>query len=296
MFDISQEELQAVLLQLDQAIYNHNQWYESIIRTMVCRLPYDRRDVGKDAHRECRFGQWYYDTAPKSILEHPGFISMESTHKRMHQKAAALLTDLSHNKTISLFEYDYFSNTLQELRLQIQTLKREFENLLYNRDPLTGADSRIGMLTKLREMQELVKRGIQQCCLALMDLDNFKPINDTYGHLAGDHVLCATANYIMRHIRPYDKLFRYGGDEFLVLIQNTDMEQGLKKIELMQKALAETPVDFEGRKIIRLTVSFGMALLFPDVPVEESLERADKALYAAKTASGNCTRVWNPSL
>lgn len=296
MLNISQEQLQSILLQLEQAIYNHNQWHESLIRTMVCNLPYDRRDVSKDAHRECRFGQWYYDTAPKTLHEHPGFAAIELSHRRMHQMAAGLLTDRAHNREISLHDYDYFLNALQEVRLQIQTLKREFENLLYNRDPLTGADSRIGMLTRLREMHELVKRGIQQCCLAIMDVDHFKPINDTYGHIAGDHVLSFTANYIMGHIRPYDRLFRYGGDEFLVLFQNTGMDQGLKKVELMQKALAGSPVDYEGRRVINITVSFGVTLLYPDVPVEESLERADKALYAAKSANGNCTRAWSPSL
>lgn len=296
MLNISQDELQAALIQLDQAIYNHNQWYESLIRTMVCNLPYDRRDVSKDAHRECRFGQWYYDIAPPILHEHPGFAAVELSHKRMHQIAAALLTDRAHKKDIALHDYDLFSNALQEVRLQIQTLKREFENLLYNRDPLTGADSRIGMLTKLREMHELVKRGIQQCCLALMDVDHFKPINDTYGHMAGDHALSVTASYIMGHIRPYDKLFRYGGDEFLMLLQNTELEQGLKKIELLQRSIAGLPLDFEGRKIIKITVSFGLTMLYPDITVEESLERADRALYAAKSADGNCTRAWGPSL
>ncbi len=296
MFNISQDELQGVLSQLDHAIYNHSQWHESLIRTMVCRLPYDRRDVSKDAHRECRFGQWYYDLAPNVLHDHPGFVAIGASHMRMHQMAAALLSKQSQNQSVPMFEYDHFSNALQDLRLQIQTLKREFENMLYNRDPLTGADSRIGMLTKLREMEELVKRGIQQCCIALMDLDNFKPINDTYGHLAGDHVLSATASYVMGHIRPYDKLYRYGGDEFLILLQNTDIEQGFKKVDLMQKAIAKNPLDFEGRKIINITVSFGVALIYPDITVEESIERADKALYAAKSAKGNCTSAWSPSL
>lgn len=100
-----------------------------------------------------------------------------------------------------------------------------------------------------------------------------------------------TASYIMGNIRPYDKLFRYGGDEFLILLQNTDTEQGLKKVEVMQKAIAKNPLDFDGKNIIKITVSFGITLIYPDVPVEESLERADKALYTAKLANGNCTRV-----
>lgn len=296
MLNISQDELQSVLQHLDQAIYNHNHWYESLIRTMICHLPYDRRDISKDAHKECRFGQWYYDLAPKVLLEHPGFVAMGVSHMRMHQMAASLLKGQANNQPISLIDYDHFSNSLHELRLQIQTLKREFENMLYSRDPLTGADSRVGMLTKLREMHELVKRGIQQCCIALMDLDHFKPLNDTYGHLAGDQALATTASYIMGNIRPYDKLFRYGGDEFLILLQNTDTQQGFKKVELMQKAIAQNPLHFDDKNILKITVSFGISLIYPDIPVEESLERADKALYTAKSAKGNCTRVWNPSL
>ncbi|MBI5196980.1 MAG: hypothetical protein HZA19_00035, partial [Nitrospirae bacterium] len=59
MFDMNQEELQSVLQQLDQAIYNHERWHEDLTRTLICRMPFDQRDVTKDAHKHCRFGQWY---------------------------------------------------------------------------------------------------------------------------------------------------------------------------------------------------------------------------------------------
>jgi diguanylate cyclase len=123
----------------------------------------------------------------------------------MHQYAATLLSASSRQVPVSLQDYERFDSALSRMRLEIVTLKRDIEDGLYNLDPLTGAASRIGMLTKLREEQELVKRKVHSCCVAMMDLDNFKNVNDTHGHAIGDRVLVGFARYVMAHLRPYDK-------------------------------------------------------------------------------------------
>ncbi len=295
MFNASPEELQAALQQLEQAIYNHEQWYKELNRTLICRLPHDRRDVADDAHRQCRFGQWYYNLAPQKLRSNAAFAAMEIEHERMHRLAARLL-DTSETRKVNLpHDYDEFSNALDRLRLQIYTLKREIEDTLYNRDPLTGVESRVGMLTKLREQLELVKRRIQNCCIAIMDLDDFKAVNDTHGHLAGDKVLAAHARFVMEHVRTYDKVFRYGGEEFLICLPGTDLKTGYTLFERLREELAATPVDHGGKAIL-VTVSFGATLLDPDTSVEESIGRADRALYAAKAAGRNCSRIWDPSM
>jgi len=295
MLNITHDDLQSVLLQLDQAIYNHNQWYESLLRNLVCRLPYDSRDVEKDAHQKCRFGQWYYYHAPNELKNHPGFIAVETEHERMHRLAARLLMTKATGETIFLLDYESFNNSINNVRLQLQTLKHEMEDLLYNRDSLTRAYSRIGMLTNLRELQDFVKRNIQSCCIVMMDLDHFKSINDVHGHLAGDQVLAALAGYIMAHIRPYDKLFRYGGEEFLISMPHTDSKSGLNIIERLREGIAVSNIHYEGKEI-RITASFGLTLLDPDVSIEQTVERADSAMYAAKSSGRNCTRIWDPSL
>ncbi|TAM45423.1 MAG: diguanylate cyclase [Gammaproteobacteria bacterium] len=295
MFNASPEELQAALQQLEQAIYNHDAWYKELNRTLICQLPHDRRDVADDAHRQCRFGQWYYNLAPQKLHDNAAFAAMEVEHERMHRLATRLLAASETRKVIRSHDYDEFSNALDRLRLQIYTLKREIEDTLYNRDPLTGVESRVGMLTKLREQLELVKRRIQHCCIAIMDLDDFKVVNDTHGHLAGDLVLAAFARYVMEHVRTYDKVFRYGGEEFLVCLPGTDLKTGHALIERLREGLAATAVDHGGKAILT-TVSFGVTLLDPDISVEESIGRADKALYAAKAAGRNCSRIWDPSM
>lgn len=295
MLNVEQSEMQAALLQLDQAIDNHGQWFDAINRTLICRLPHDKRDVAKDAHRQCLLGQWYYGAAHDGLRKHPGFTAIETEHKYMHKLAANLLQKSSSSVPISTLEFDSFANALKRLRLQMYSLKHELVEALYNLDALTGAHNRIGMLTQLREQHELVKRTVQSCCIAMLDLDHFKAVNDTHGHAAGDKVLAVAAHYVMEHIRPYDKLFRYGGEEFLICMQGTDAATGHEVVERMRHGLAAMPIDFGG-DAIRITISLGVTALAPDVSVEESIERADKAMYAAKAAGRNCTRIWVPAM
>jgi diguanylate cyclase (GGDEF)-like protein len=296
MIKLEQNEVQTVLTQLDQAIYNHGEWFDSITRTLVCRLPHDHRDVAVDAHRQCRLGQWYYGAAPDKLRVHPGFIALEAEHQNMHQQAAKLLQTAASGDAISPLDFDSFANALERLRLQLYTLKREMEDALYNLDALTGANNRIGMLTKLREQLELVKRHVQACCIVMMDVDHFKDVNDTYGHVAGDRALAAATRYVMANLRPYDKLFRYGGEEFLLCMQNTDATAGYEVVERLRLGLAATPIHYEDRATLKITMSFGLAMLDPAVSVEQSIDRADKAMYQAKAAGRNCTLIWDPSM
>lgn len=293
MFNISKEQLQETLQQLDQALYNHEQWLSALTRTIICRLPYDQRDVAEDAYRQCRFGQWCYDKPPLALREHPAFVAMTIEHHRMHQLGARLLLSSTHDLLALPKEYDSFRNALDRLRLEIDTLKHEIEDSLYNRDALTGAENRVHMLTKLRDLHEVVKRRVHPCGIAIMDLDHFKEINDKYGHPFGDQVLATSVRHIMTHLRPYDSVFRYGGDEFLISLPNADLQNTQVVIARIREEFAMLVLSTDRQKGISTTASFGITLLDPDVSVEESINRADKALYAAKTSGRNCFCVWN---
>lgn len=296
MFKTSKEELQATLQQLDQALYNHEQWHTGLTRTMICRLPYDSSDVEEDAHRRCRFGKWCYDNPPQSLRDHPAFVAMSIEHQRMHQLGARLLLASAHDPSGLPKDYDSFRNALDRLRLEIDTLKREIEDALYNRDALTGAENRVRMLTKLRELHELVKRGVHSCGIAIMDMDNFKTINSTYGHPMGDQVLATSVRHVISQLRPYDSVFRYGGDEFLISLPDADLKITQAVINRIVKELAALVFATDRPKVISTTASFGITQLDPEVSVEDSINRADMALFAAKTAGRSGSRVWDPSM
>jgi diguanylate cyclase (GGDEF)-like protein len=293
MFNLDEENSQVVARQLQQAIYNHERWYNELIRSIICQQPADHHDTMQEAHRQCRFGQWYYNEVPAQVRDHPTFAAIRAEHRHMHQLAAQLLATSALRVAISPHDYDAFSNALDRLRLEIHTLRREIEESLYNLDPLTGALNRVGMLTSLRVLLELVKRGVQQCCVAILDLDHFKAVNDTHGHRVGDQVLVAMVRHLKGQLRPYDKVYRYGGEEFLLTMPSTDLQAGKMLVERMCDGLGVAPLEVQGRKPIAITASFGLALLDPDVVVEESIRRADEALYAAKNAGRNCVRVWD---
>ncbi|WP_019217507.1 diguanylate cyclase [Legionella tunisiensis] len=194
---------------------------------------------------------------------------------------------------ISPINYDLFNSALEHLQLEITTLKGELESLLYNRDALTGAISQLGILPILREQQELAKRQGQNCCIAMVDLDHFSEINEQHGRYIGDKVLAAIAHYLIDNLRPYDRVFRYGGEEFLLCIPCTELAPGQKVVERLQKGLATITIDAGQQESIRVTVSIGLALLDPHLPIEQCIDHSKHAMNAAKAAGRNCVKSWD---
>ena len=294
--EVNRDELQGVIEQLKEALYNHQQWHGALIRTLVCKLPGDRHDISPLAHTECRFGQWYSGKAPEKLRSHPGFIALGEEHQRMHHLARLLLIASDAGNPVATLDFDNFTNALERLRLEILSLERELEDSLFNRDSLTGAITRFGILPTLREQQELVKRHAQLSYITMMDLDNFKAVNDLHGHHAGDCVLSASVRYLIKNLRPYDKVFRYGGEEFLICMPYTDPTPVHDRIDELRKGIAALEIGIDEKEPIHISASFGLTPLDPDIPVEASIDRADKALYAAKSAGRNCVRIWDSSM
>jgi len=293
---ISSEQIASALKALEQALFAHEQWAEVLNTTLTCRLPPDARDLSADAHRNCRFGQWCHGAGATALGAHPGFVEILNEHERMHRYAAVILSSASGGNTVEVKEYERFLSAMKRMRLEIATLKSELETTLHNLDPLTGTPGRIGILTKLREQQALVQRKVHACTIAMIDLDHFKAVNDTYGHVAGDKVLIEVARYMMQHLRPYDSVFRYGGEEFLVCLPDTGAATARDVMDRMREGLAALGHEIVGKAPIRLTVSCGLAQMEPGLPAEQALDRADKALYAAKAAGRNRTVVWQESM
>lgn len=291
--DLSGPELQAATAQLDQALYNHDQWYKNVQRVLIARLPPDPADLQPDACHRCRFGQWYDSNGAALLHDHAGFVALGEAHKQMHEGAARLLRRSADERPIpvsdrTVSDVDQFNNLLDRLRLEIQSLQRELADAAQNRDPLTGARNRTSLLSDLREQQALVRRGILECALVMIDLDHFKAINDRNGHAMGDAVLASTAQYLQAQMRPYDRVYRYGGEEFLVSMPHLTVDAALDAAERLRAGVAAQEIHVgAGGAAVHVTASFGVAALEPAPPVEESIDHADKALYLAKTNGRN---------
>lgn len=291
--DLTHDEMLKTLSELDQAIFYHDEWREELNRTLICGLAPDQRDIADDAFRNCRFGQWLYCDGSQRLARHPALAEIESLHRRLHEHAKTLLMCSANHRPVAMEDYERLVNTLRQMRLELQTTKHEVEDAIYKLDPLTGTSSRMGMLTRLREQQALVERELQSCCLLMLDLDHFKDINDTYGHAMGDEVLSTFGHQLKSQLRPYDMLFRYGGEEFLICLPNATPETAFDAADRLRESLQAVCFKTKGSASFQVTVSIGVASLDPTVSIEGSIERADQALYAAKAAGRNRVHVWD---
>lgn len=154
------------------------------------------------------------------------------------------------------------------------------------RDPLTGAGNRIAMDQTLGREIEVARRQMQPLSLLMLDIDHFKHVNDTYGHATGDAVLKRIATAIKSQLRNIDRVFRYGGEEFLIVLANTDREAAGMIGERLRQSTHDLvhPTLDQG---LGLTISLGCSTLLPAESADSLLQRADVALYVAKREGRN---------
>lgn len=154
-------------------------------------------------------------------------------------------------------------------------------------DALTGVLNRRGFLDATLRAISQARRSAQPLTLIMADLDHFKRVNDSYGHAAGDRALARFAAHLTSELRQSDLVGRIGGEEFALLLSNTDLEAATQVAERLCQALALATMEIGGARV-QLTASFGVAALSTqDGDVEDLLERADQGLYRAKEAGRN---------
>ncbi len=177
-------------------------------------------------------------------------------------------------------------------------LKNAFDSLseISNRDGLTGMYNRRYLEQQLSMEFDRCKRYTGEFSFIIFDLDHFKRVNDTYGHLAGDEVLCAVSRRIQSLLRNVDVLGRYGGEEFGVILPSTSLEGALIVAEKLRQAVAQEPVMFKEISI-PVTTSIGVVDFKPDAPnYEHLIHCADLALYYGKENGRNRVTRYTPEL
>ncbi|MEE3157610.1 MAG: GGDEF domain-containing protein [Pseudomonadota bacterium] len=183
-------------------------------------------------------------------------------------------------------------NTLQAHQETLRGMMGQLQNLATT-DALTGLANRRHFLNEAQRRMTLM-RPSQQLGIALIDLDHFKRINDLYGHAAGDEVLQGFANLARNSLRDGDLVARFGGEEFVILLGNSNPEALFNCIERLRIAFAALDFDSlpEG---VHCTLSAGLASICPEDDLEVCLNDADQALYQAKDAGRNRCELHQPS-
>ncbi|GAB7533028.1 GGDEF domain-containing protein [Pseudomonas sp. 3A(2025)] len=153
------------------------------------------------------------------------------------------------------------------------------------RDPLTETGNRVAMEQTLSREAEASLRHRQPLSLLMLDIDHFKRINDTHGHFNGDHVLKIIAQTLKSQVRNVDRVFRYGGEEFVIILANTDRDTAALVGERLRQAVQD--LDFSSLGNLRPSISLGCSTLLPAESTDSLLRRADSALYVAKREGRN---------
>ena len=153
-------------------------------------------------------------------------------------------------------------------------------------DTLTGLPNRAAWNERLEREIDQLQRKPSSLLLGILDLDHFKRINDGYGHLAGDKVLKIIAGQLRQRLRASDFIARFGGEEFVLLLPTTPMDEGLPLLERLRAGIEQCPFHFKGERVT-VTVSMGITVFRPGERSDVVLKRADQALYRAKHEGRN---------
>ena len=209
--------------------------------------------------------------------------------------------------------FDIPDGLLDEIQQNIQNIIRDFDvpeenkievikqiNYIYTRtkylsitDELTGLSNRRCFDTTFEKEFLRASRYSNKLTLVMFDIDYFKTVNDTYGHQCGDYILKQVANAALQTFRKTDTVFRYGGEEFAVILTETDINQSIIPLERFRKTVQTLGLNYQGQEV-NVTVSIGACQLTCDMKTKEDfLQKADEALYEAKNSGRNRTVLSN---
>jgi diguanylate cyclase len=208
---------------------------------------------------------------------------------------AMLLADHRHLRD----DADKARRELELAQARIRMLESQLQQMdeLVHEDQLTGALNRRGLDDAFQREFARAKRGNAGLCVALLDLDNFKQINDNFGHVAGDAVLEHFAKTVSRTLRSMDVLARFGGEEFVILLPSTTPVEAMITLARIQAELALHPCQHEG-KSLQVTFSAGATAYQVGEEKHALMKRADAAVYKAKHAGKDQAIFsgWTPHL
>ncbi len=240
----------------------------------------------------CAFGRWLKDDAKKIIQNNSKYKALENLHNHLHMIARKIYSVLPSEEYYILISY---LEKCELISLNIGTELVLVDNIEINKkitkDSLTGALNRHALRSVFETQYELAFATESKFALAICDLDDFKYINDTYGHVVGDKILRLFVDTVKKNIRSSDVIIRYGGEEFVIMLPAIKHEQCLMILKKICKEFAKQEIDENGEKIMA-TVSIGAIVIKPELNfvatlVDDYIMLADKKLYKAKNSGKN---------
>lgn len=251
----------------------------------------DEDDLDSVEHAKLAFNNAYKEIANKTLSSYQNtndrFAKLTKIHEQTVQNYENQLIDMPSIKEKFDEIQDHMSQEIQRANKVISELSVKIKELesRSNLDALTKIFNRRALDTYLKNVCDK-KELKHELHVLLFDIDDFKRINDKYGHVAGDKILIFVANILRKALRDGDKVFRYGGEEFLIVLNRIDVTTCQKIAERILKLVSSNQLFYQGQSI-NVTMSIGATLFYPKDTPEMLINRADKALYKSKNNGKN---------
>jgi diguanylate cyclase (GGDEF)-like protein len=293
---VEADQARVVLAAIDLAIEEHAAWLGLWHRAIVCRLPGATEELADNAPAFSNFARWYASEHERELVSQQIFRELWEAFREMRESGLALLPKAAVEGSLETAEYDAFAAKTGAFERLARRVRRAFQEAVVDFDPLTGVRSRRNMMDELEREKARALRMGTSLGIALCDIDHFKAVNDTHGHLAGDAVLLSAVSRIVSKLRPYDSIFRYGGEEFLIALPESTLAMTMSVAERLCQTVRAAPVLIEGGPAIDITISLGICIVDGAAALSDAIKRADRALYAAKDGGRDRVIAWDPSL
>jgi len=263
----------------------------SLDKKLECYSVADNCPIAGDYNKNIEIASNSEDIAKKIFEDYAKLINQESNeycntfpyfnkvlNKTMYFSSRALVVEKTKTNNVSIL-YGIIEDitVLEEQNSELKRLNKELQELSVL-DTLTGLYNRRKFNEIILSEMNRYERTKQSFGIMLLDIDFFKKVNDTYGHLVGDEVLIKIATLLKTSIRKIDKVFRWGGEEFLIICPQTNLKGILHLAESIKNIVKEYEFDI----VKRLTISLGVSIAQEDDTLDSILNRVDKYLYKAK--------------
>jgi len=281
-------ETDTFIAELDAAVEAHMNWTRRILRCAVLRSTPGGDVLDPMAHTLCRFGAWFTANRVEfESLDASAARRVEVVHQSMHDAIRSLCAQVLAGQPGLNDDLDAFEASQAELINLLANFKTLILSNAVRQDPLTGLPLRYNIENDFALYQKEARRNRSLLYVVMIDVDHFKPINDTYGHQVGDLVLRHVANTLKQGLRGDEPLYRFGGEEFLWLLKCKSAEEARKSARRILASVGTTPVPIDDEETLRLTITMGLALAGEMEDLSSAIKRADMALYEGKQSGRN---------
>lgn len=277
------KEIDTLLDGINRAVGTHYHWLVQAFRLVAKRDCNPQSITNLEAHNFCQFGGWINQYLSVESEEKGFLLSINEKHIRVHQVCRQLVDSIV-NDAIQDNLFTEFEYALQEFISSITLYQTHLLQLRISYDALTDLPLR-RVLDESFEKQVLDKSN-GDLYVMILDIDHFKQVNDTYGHVVGDEVLRAFAITLRGCTRNYEPAYRYGGEEFIVILKAQQESDALAAGLRITRAIEGHHITV-GQYTIPITVTSGLTKVAPGELLRVVLERADGAMYVGKQSGRN---------